>query len=101
MDSRFLTSTDEAALEQAHAGWQRSKEALELAGHEYARTKRLLPTKAVPVSDFDSAEHVQQIATADVPSTAFAVKVAGFEVEHAQSTIQTQTVSGRPMHRSD
>lgn len=75
----------EAALQQAEAALQRDKEALELAEHEYQRAQELIPTNAISRSQFDTAEHRQRIAHANVLSAEFAVKVAAFELEHARA----------------
>ncbi len=75
----------EASLQQAEATLMRSKEALELADHEYERAKRSLPKQAISRADFDAAEHRQHIASADVRSAEFGVKVAEFELEHARA----------------
>jgi HlyD family secretion protein len=71
----------EATLQQARAVARRAREALELANHEYERARQLIQTRAISRSDFDSLEHRQHIAEADVQTADFAVQVAAFELE--------------------
>ncbi|MEL7499877.1 MAG: efflux RND transporter periplasmic adaptor subunit [Planctomycetota bacterium] len=79
--------TGQATLEQSKSHVRRTKEALELADHDYARAKRLIVSRAIARSEFDSFEHRQRIADADVKSAEFAVKVAQFELETAQAAL--------------
>lgn len=77
----------EAVMDQARAIVSRSREALELADHEYQRAQQLIGQEAIAQSEFDTAEHQQQIARADVKSAEFAVKVAQFELETAKAAL--------------
>lgn len=75
----------EAALHQAEATRKRATEALALAEHEYDRAVKLVDKNAVSGSQFDTAEHRQHIAQADVRTAEFGVNVAKFELEHARA----------------
>lgn len=79
--------TAKAALEQANTTVERAKEARELADHDYARAKSLIDSRAISRSEFDTAEHRQKIAGADVNTANSAVKVAQFELETAQAAL--------------
>lgn len=91
LDARTLAECDArlqasaAALQQAIAKLKRANEALELADHEFLRAKNLIDRNAVSRSQFDSAEHRQHIAQADVRTAEFGVSVAKFELEHARA----------------
>lgn len=97
LDARALAeaearvSATEAAGRQAEASLQRAKEVFELASHDYARALDLVQTKAIPVAEFDAAEHAERMARADVRSAEFGVVVAKFELELAKAAlIRTQ-----------
>lgn len=77
----------EASVEQSQTSVNRAKQALELADHDYERAKRLVTSRAISRSEFDSFEHRQHIANADVNSALSAVKVAQFELESAQAAL--------------
>ena len=74
----------EAAVEQADSTVVRAKEALALADHHYKRAKNLINSKAISRSEFDTAEHRQHFAKADLNSAKSALKVAKFELEGAK-----------------
>ncbi len=77
----------QAAVEQTQATVRRAKEQLELADHDYVRAKRLIKSRSISRSEFDSYEHRQHIAKADLNSAQSAVKVAQFELEMAQAAL--------------
>lgn len=74
-----------AALERAVATYDRASEQLELSDHEYERARKLFEKRAISQSQFDSAEHSQRIAKADVRTAEHGIKVAEFELEHARA----------------
>ena len=85
----------QAVLDQSNATLKRAKEALELADHQYARATQLAAERAISRSEFDTAEHHQHIATADVNSAEFGIKVAQFELEIAQAALsRSDTTDG-------
>lgn len=77
----------ESAQEQARAVLKRTREALELAEHEYARAKKLIASRAISSSEFDTAEHSRNVAKADVITAESGVKVSQFELEMAKVTL--------------
>lgn len=81
----------EAAREQAAAGVEEAREALEIAKHEFERIAKLVKTKAVTVSEFDRAEHEERLRAQSLRSAEFALRVAEFELEVAKTAlIRTQ-----------
>ena len=103
LDARALAEAEarvraaEAAVRQAEASLQRANEAHELAQHDYARARDLVQTKAIPMSEFDQAEHRERMAEADVRSAEFAVAVAKFELDLAKAAL----LSTQPPSDSD
>jgi HlyD family secretion protein len=93
LDARALAEAEarvraaEAAVRQAEATLQRAGEACELAQHDYARARDLVQTNAMPMSEFDQAEHRERMAQADVRSGEFAVAVAKFEFDLAKAAL--------------
>lgn len=93
LDARALAEAEarvrasEAAVRQAEATLQRAGEAYELAQHDYARARDLVQTNAMPMSEFDQAEHRERMAQADVRSGEFAVAVAKFEFDLAKAAL--------------
>ncbi len=91
LDARTRAETEarlrasEALVQQTQANSKRAEETLELAEQRYERAKRLLPQDAISLSEFDSIEHDLHTAQAEARSADFAVKVADFELEHAQA----------------
>ena len=81
----------EAAREQATAGVEEAREALEIAKHEFERIAKLVKTKAVTVSEFDRAEHEERLRAQSLRSAEFALRVAEFELDVAKAAlIRTQ-----------
>jgi len=87
----------EATVKQSEATLQRTREAYELAQHDYKRAINLLQSKTITVSEFDEFEHRQGMAQADVQSAGFALAVAKFELELAQAAL----ISTRPNSSND
>lgn len=77
----------EAACQVAKAGRKESDEALELAKHDYDRSRELVKSRAISQSDFDRAEHGWRMAQADLRSAVFVVQVADFECELARAAL--------------
>ena len=77
----------QAAVEQSQSTVRRANEAWELADHDYERARLLIQSNAISRSEFDTYEHRQQIAKADVTSAELAVKVAQFELETAEAAL--------------
>lgn len=82
----------ESAVEQANATLEHAGEVLALASDEFARAKDLIGTNAISQSEYDSAEHVERIAVADVKSAEFAVNIAQFDLESARAVVSRYEV---------
>ncbi len=82
----------ESAVAQANATLDHAREVLALARDEFARVKILIGTNAISQSEYDSAEHLERIAAADVKSAEFAVNVAQFDLESAQAVVSRYEV---------
>lgn len=77
----------EASARRAEATLERAKEACELAQHDYKRALELVKSNAIPMSEFDQAEHRERMAQADVRSAEFAIAVAKFELDLAKAAL--------------
>ena len=77
----------EASCNVTAARRKYSNEELELAKHNYDRSRVLLEKRTISRSEFDQAEHQFHMAEANLRSADFAVLVADFESELARAAL--------------
>lgn len=77
----------DSAIRQAEATLRRAQQAHELAVHAHERARQLVTDHVISRSEFDEAEHRQEMALADVHSAEFAAAVAKFEFEQAEAAL--------------
>lgn len=78
----------EAAKQRAEANLESSKDASEIARHDYERAVRLQKTDAISQADFDQAEHQHRISLSNQRAAIFALKVCEYELELARVACQ-------------
>jgi len=84
----------EAARDQAGAQVEESREAHEIARHDFERIRALRPTEAITQSEFDRAEHEERRTAQSLKSAEFAQQVANFELEVAKAALQRTQLGG-------
>lgn len=83
-ESKARVSAAEASRLRAQAVLESSKEASEIARHEFDRAQKLQKSNAISQADFDQAEHQHRISLHNTRSAEFALKVSEYELEMAR-----------------
>ena len=93
LDARALAQA-EARAQSAEAAWKQSerrvaesREALELARHQFERARGLLASRTIASEEFETAEHRQLLAAETCRAAEFGQQVARFEWEWARAAL--------------
>jgi HlyD family secretion protein len=93
LDARALAQA-EARAQSAEAAWKQSerrvaesREALELARHQFERARGLLASRTIASEEYETAEHRQLLAAETCRAAEFGQQVARFEWEWARAAL--------------
>ncbi len=86
-ESQARVQAADAAEEEAVANYASTKDAAELARHQYERAVKLMKSNSISQAEFDESEHHHRMAEAALRSAEFKSKVKLYEKEVARAAL--------------